>query len=383
MKKIYWRPRTVSRSALVLISLFSLAGFVAVNRYQIKTRQPYYEEKLKAARLAEEAMQVIREERRQRAPEIDTETDPLESGLIGSLLTPVTSDKGSLAAKQTTINPNFAAVMVQWLRAAGAREGDAVAVGLSGSFPALNIAVCAAIQTLKLKPVILSSASASSWGANDPELLWIDMERILNQQGVFQVRSTAASIGGVEDRGIGMPEEGIQMLTAAITQRNGLPMIQPKKTAKESIDDRMDLYRKGAGTATIRAYINVGGGTISVGTRVGKALFRPGLNLHPPPGSSKVDSVMTRFSNEGVAVIHLVQIERLAARYGLPAPPKSMPVVGEGKIFLREEYNPWLAGGVLVAILISLYAFIRSEWGFRVLQSSPRKKTEGYLEPMI
>lgn len=383
MKKIYWRPREVSRSVLILIAVFSIVGVAGVERFQIKKQQNHYEEKIRAARLAQKAMEVIREERHNRNTDIDPESDPTQFGLIGSMMTPVTSDPGFLNSKQTTINPNFAAVIVQWLKAAGAKDGDAVAVGMSGSFPALNIAVYAAVETLRLKPIIISSAAASQWGANDPDLLWIDMERILNQESVFpRIRSTAASIGGTEDRGLGMPDEGIELLTKGI-KRNGLPMVQPKKTPKDSIDDRMRIYKEGAGSAPIKAYINVGGGTISVGTRVGKALFAPGLNLRPPIGAAKVDSVMTRFIAENVPVIHLVQIDKLAQRYGLPVQPKTMPIVGEGKIFYREEYNPWLAAGVLVVILGSLFAFIRSEWGFRIIHSSSRKKGGDVLEPMI
>ena len=56
-----------------------------------------------------------------------------------------------------------------------------------------------------------------------------------------------------------------------------------------------------------------------------------------------VDSIMTRFAKEDVPVIHLVQIEKLATCYGLPVQPKNMPIVGEGKVFYREEYNKWLA----------------------------------------
>ncbi len=82
-------------------------------------------------------------------------------------------------------------------------------------------------------------------------------------------------------------------------------------------------------------------------------------------------------------VVHLVDVEELARQYGLPIAPKTMPAVGDGKIFVRAEYNLWLAGGVLVAILLSLYAFIRSEWGFRLIHSSARKKGADYLEPMI
>ena len=62
------------------------------------------------------------------------------------------------------------------------KEGDPVAVSFSGSFPALNIAVYAAIRTLNLKPTIISSVSGSQWGANDPAFLWIDMEHFLKAE---------------------------------------------------------------------------------------------------------------------------------------------------------------------------------------------------------
>ena len=62
-----------------------------------------------ATAVAEEAIVAIRDERRHRSPDIDDTTDPTQSGLVGTLITPVTSDKGSLPAKQASINANFAA----------------------------------------------------------------------------------------------------------------------------------------------------------------------------------------------------------------------------------------------------------------------------------
>ena len=43
------------------------------------------------------------------------------------------------------------------------KKGDAVAIGYSGSFPALNICVMAAVETLQLEPIGIASASASQW----------------------------------------------------------------------------------------------------------------------------------------------------------------------------------------------------------------------------
>src|SRR5215208_6306034 len=183
MKKIYWRPRAVSRPALLLIALISVAGLIVVERWKVENPQPHLEEKLAAAKLAQQAFDVIKEARISVGPPIDKTIDPSESGLIGIPMSPVTTVIGDVSAKQTSVNPNFAAIIVEMLKEAGVQEGDVVAIGMSGSFPALNICTYAACETLKLKPLVISSASASQWGANVPALLWPDMELLLRKKG--------------------------------------------------------------------------------------------------------------------------------------------------------------------------------------------------------
>jgi hypothetical protein len=82
-------------------------------------------------------------------------------------------------------------------------------------------------------------------------------------------------------------------------------------------------------------------------------------------------------------VIHVTQVEQLAKHYGLPIQPPNTPPVGQGHVFYREEYNPWLAGGLLLGILMSLYTFVRSEWGFRMLTPSQPPKSPTHPEPMV
>jgi poly-gamma-glutamate system protein len=155
MRKIYWRPQSTPVFAFVLIALFSLAGMLAVERYRIEDKKPQYQKKVQASRLALEAMELVKSERLRRGIPIDKEADPAASGLIGSFVTSVTTDAGNLEAKQTAINPNWAAVIVDLLQQANVKERDQVAVSFSGSFPALNIAV--ALKTLNLRPTIISS----------------------------------------------------------------------------------------------------------------------------------------------------------------------------------------------------------------------------------
>jgi hypothetical protein len=425
MKKIYWRPRAVSRPALLLITLISLAGLSLVERWKVESPQPFQAEKAAAAKLAQEAFAAVKAARIDSGYPIDRTTDPAESGLIGLPTSPVTSVIGDVAAKQTSANPNFAAVMVEMLKECGVNEGDVVAVGVSGSFPALNICTYAACEALKVKPLVISSASASEWGANVPTLLWPDMERLLRRRGkqvpvvdkgtgepvldadgnqtyreagLFAIKSIACSIGGIQDRGVGLTAEGLAMVKQGI-ERNGLtpfridePPISTEGDVlanlaadfKANVDERMALYKDHAEGMPIKAYVNVGGGTVSVGKSVGKLMFAPGVNRRPPRHVREIDGVMPRFINEGVPVIHIVHINTLAARFGLPLEPATAPSIGEGGVFRGIDYSKPLVVGVLAFILLSLYSFIRSDVGFRILRASQRsRKGDSQPEPMV
>ena len=378
MRKIYWRPQSTPIFAFVLIALFSLGGILAVERYRTEDKKPQYQKKIQAARLALEAMDLVKNERLRRGIPIDAEADPAASGLIGSFVTSVTTDAGNLEAKQTTINPNWAAVIVDLLQQAQVKERDPVAVSFSGSFPALNIAVCAALTTLNLRPTIISSVGGSQWGANQPDFLWIDMEHLLQASGLMPFRSVAASFGGRHDQGGEMPEKGRELVREAF-ERNGLPLIRTR-TIRENIDERMVVYFK-AGPP--KAYINVGGGRAAAGARPFKTLLKPGLLALQLPAEMKADSVILRFLKERTPVIQIDNIEELARRYDLPIAPTSMPAVGEGRIYYDTRYNKWLAGGVLFGIIFGLLIFSRTDWGFRILQASSRREEIGPPEPMV
>jgi poly-gamma-glutamate system protein len=378
MKKVYWRPQSLPIVATLFIAALALAGMLSVEVFKTHVRQPHYGEKIQAARLAQSAMEAIQYERLKRGLTIDPETDPARSGLIGTLVTPVTSDAGDLNAKQTSVNPNFAAVIVTLLARARVREGDRVAVSFSGSFPALNICVLSAISAMKLKPVIISGASGSQWGANDPNFLWIDMETFLNKKGFFPFRSEMASIGGRNDRGKEMTDKGRELILQAI-KRNDLAILEAK-TIRENVDRRIALYFRDRPPSV---FINVGGGIAAAGVRTYKVFMKPGLLSQEVPGAENLDSVIARFLREQIPVIHLGNIRQLAEHYGLPVAPTTTPSVGEGRIYTRKEYNRPLAAGILAAIFLALFLLVRSDRGFRMMQALSRKQEEGPPELMI
>lgn len=367
---LMWRPGKASRSALILVAGIAVLGYVLVEALPKKNLKPYYREKMRAAETMAQGMDVIRQQRIAIFGRIDQEHDPNASGLIGSFLTSITSNTGNLSAKQLAANPNFAAVVVNLYKRAGLKEGDVVALAFSGSFPALNLAALVAAETLKLKPIAISSISASNWGATDPELTWLDMERILFEKNIIRHRSVAVSMGGAEDRGMGLPPEGVRTLREAVRRYNQA-MKQDQSTEVELIDPpnltssfdlRMNIYQEHAGDKPISCYVNVGGGIGSVGNNVIKKAFAPGINFSTPHAGRLPDSVLTRMSHKGIPIIHLIQAEKLARENGLPIKVDRPPRIGEGGIFVALGYNIFLVVGVIIGIIGVIFIVLRIDY---------------------
>jgi len=380
MKKLYWKPTRTSWYIHIMIAIVSICLIASVEIFQLKVKKKNYREKIKAAKLMKNSMGVIKKYRISNIGPIDPEADPLDSGMVGYLVSSITSNSGDHDAKLATLNSNWAAVMISLFKKASVKKGDTIAVGLSGSFPAFNIAVLSACEVMELKPIIISSASASTWGANIPELSWLDMEKLLFESRFISNRSVAASMGGGKDRGIGMSKKGRELLKEIIS-RNGMEYIDEKQE-KENLDKRMSIYMEHSGEEEIKAFVNVGGGTISVGTKIGKKLFRSGLNLHPPYKALQIDSVMTRFAKEGVPVIHISGIRKLAEKYKMPFELKSIPRPGDGSLFSSFEYNMTLVTISLIVIIGLLVFLVKMGFGSRMF-SGRLKKERGGNEPMV
>jgi len=380
MQRLYWRSARISRVMYVLATLIAVGALVAAESFQETLIQPHFEQKLEAARIMQRGMEAIRHHRVRRVGPIDLEADPTNSGLLGLSSSLTTTNTGSLEAKRTTLNPNWAAVVVELLHDAGVEREGTIAIGVSGSFPALNLAAYSAASVLDLDAIAITSVGASSWGANVPSLTWLDMERVLADAGIVDIRSIAASLGGTRDRAIGMPKNGRKRLREAI-DRAGVPYLATE-TDLDSIERRMALYRERAGGRRIQAYVNVGGSLASIGPKSVKRLYAPGLNLRLDPHALAVDSVMKRFLRDGVPVVNLSKIVPLAERYGLALEPLALPQPGEGLVFERQEYNRWLVAGLLVFLVLSLWALLRLDVGSRMSALSGRGRA-GSIEPMV
>lgn len=263
--------------------------------------------------LAARAFAEIKAARIARGIPIDERVDPTRSGLIGVRRSPATTVHGKLSAKQKTLNPAFIDLVVELLWKAGVRRGDVVAGNLSGSFPVLNVAVLCAMQVLGAESAMISSVGASQWGANAPKLLWSDIESLLVARRIITLRSVAMTLGGTNDRAEALTRAGRKMLRMSI-RRSGVPLLSVE-SFMDSVRKRMAAHQRAAGKKKIKAYVNVGGNTVSVGGTEGKHAFRVGLNLRPPKALPAGESMITNFARRGVPIVHLVYIDKLMARY--------------------------------------------------------------------
>jgi len=369
---IYWRPGKVSKASLVFLAILAMACLFLVETRKEMRKQPYYDEKVAAVRLQASAMEAIKKEVLRHRRTLDPFTDPAGSGLIGRNLSPLTSVVGSLAAKQTSVNPNFAAVVIQLMKRLGLKEGDRVAVGATGSFPALNLAVLVGCKVLKLRCVMISSVAASMFGANHPRVTWLDMERIAYREGFMDTRSVAASIGGVDDNGAQLSETGVELILRAI-ERNQVRLIR-EGSLQANIEKRLQIYEEASGGEPYKAFINIGGGEANVGSHFTKVLFRPGINRSLPRKKIPDEGAMTLLMRKyEIPAIHLSGVSQLAERYGLPKAPQTMPPLAEGALFYDMVYSLPLVAALMGVLIAACFFVIRFDVG-RMFRGVPTRK---------
>ncbi|HVP92070.1 MAG TPA: poly-gamma-glutamate system protein [Terriglobales bacterium] len=312
-----------------------------------------------AARLMARAEAAVRECRSATGLRPAAAADPNATGLIGLETSPITTSLGDPAAKRTTTNPDFAALVVSLLDEAGVRRGDAVAVGASSSFPALVIATLAAARAMGADPLVISSLGASEWGANDPAFTWLDMAECLSRAaGPLDVRPVALAVGGEEDVGRNMEPAGRALLIERI-RASGLPFVDEAGLAA-NVAERVRLYAGAAGGRPLRAFVNIGGSSANIGTNAEVLKLRPGLVREvfiPPPAER---GVLQEMAARKVPVIHLLNVRGLCRRYGLPWDPRPLPPPGAAGLYRRAAVRGRAAAWPSAVYVLLVAAFLAS-----------------------
>lgn len=300
---------------LAAVCVLAIAAAMLVETYMVRSiEHPCTNEMMHASKLTSDWYNRIGEMKQRKGLET---TDPGTRywGLIGEDFTPMTTTLGTLEAKETSCNPDFAALIVRFMFEIGIDSGSVVGVMMSGSFPALAIATLAALQTVGAEAVIFSSLGASCYGANQGDATWIDMERWLNDHGGLQYRSRLITPGGENDNGGGMMEEGLAMMETAAA-RNGVELYRPADL-NEAIMTKTQILTE----AGIDLVINIGGNQAALGTYPQASLIPTGYHFGLSPDNNPERGVLARIAEQNIPYIHLLNIRDLASRYDMPIGP--------------------------------------------------------------
>ena len=365
-----------STQALVGLACVAVVSYAVAERSVQPVHASAYKAKLEAVRLMQRAEQAIAEAKRQRGITVDTRNDPGGRGVIGPQFSLITTDRGSQAAKSLAAHPNFSAAVTQMLLEAGVREGDLVAVGMTGSLPGLNLAVLSACRAIRCEPIVITSIGSSMFGANDPEMTWLDMEDVTSAKGLWPFHSVAASLGGGGDVGRGLSPAGRQLLVDAAQRHHAELLDQP--TVLDAVKARVAIYDSIAKVRgkPIKVYVNVGGGIASLGGSQNGRLIPPGLTRRLARHSYPNRGVLNVLADRGLPVIHLLQVQKLARAYDIVDEAGNPAKDGKGLLFVRLRYNLWVTGAAAALLLALNFLVLRMDLRHKILgQPHPEERT--------
>jgi poly-gamma-glutamate system protein len=309
----------------------------AVNSYE--QHETYgFDLKVKAVENMENAINSLREEFIIRG--INNGEDSLAFGsfLLGPQNSIIQTTKGSKVSKLSTLNPNFAAMIMEMLIELEVDSSSKVAVSYTGSYPGANIAVLSALEAMNMDASIITSCGSSEWGATYSEMTWMGMENYLNQEYHISNKSKLGSIGGGLDVGIQLNREGKEVCESAIYSNDIEPLHE--KDFIENVKKRMQYYYRNNELGVIDLFINVGGGIYTIGDSLKRNNLPVGIIY---PGDINLDinqTVLEGFLDKDIPVININHIERLMEWYELPYPPNKKNKIKTGILFYSHiKYN--------------------------------------------
>ncbi|MCX6136516.1 MAG: poly-gamma-glutamate system protein [Ignavibacteriales bacterium] len=301
---------------LGILFCLALLAYFLVNSFAERGTLRYDEPGMReATALAGRWFSIIEEEKMLRGISSNSGGISPHSQLIGDEYSDITTTLGVLDAKHTALNPEFAALFVRMLHDAGISSGNVVGLSLSGSFPSLSISMLAALQTIGAEGAIISSLGASSFGANQPAMTWIDMESTLRREGGLKYRSEMVTLGAESDTGGGLSEQGIALLEAA-ARRNGIALFHPRDF-EDAVRQRVDFF---VSHRTV-LLVNIGGNHAMMGNCVHSSMIPNDYHrvlrtcLHNDRGA------IYRLNERGIPLLHILNIRSLAVAHGLPLEP--------------------------------------------------------------
>ncbi len=342
--------KKLSLNIRLLIAFGVLLGGTVVTGTCLIKKQPvkYVESMKEAVELTKSWFSVIDGLKREKGVSSDAFSNVPYNYMIGNEWSEITTTLGSLEAKEIATNPDFSALVVSLLHEAKIKKGDCVGVVLSGSFPSLAVSVFAALQTMEIDAVVMSSLGSSTYGANQPEVTWIDMESRLNRDGGMIYKSSLVSIGAEEDSGKGLSEEGIIKIKNAAS-RNNVRLYIPA-TLLESIEKRIEIFKE----EEIDLLINIGGNQAALGACSHSSGIPNGLNTKIDGCYDENRGLIVRMNESGVPFINMLDIKNLASQYGIAVYP-GIKYSESTNLFTKNQTRKYALIILLFIELVPLY----------------------------
>jgi poly-gamma-glutamate system protein len=361
MKRLFarqiFRPG-IKITVLPLFLIFSLSIIlVFVNQYFVKkVPRTEYLQMVSAAEIMNRAIREISSYKKYKNIQMDRTIDPYSNGFIGIEFSPITTTLGNLEAKQTSTNPDFAALIVYWLDQLKLSQEQKAIIHASGSFPALSIAAIIACETVGIEPIICSSGGASSFGANIPQLTYWDMENYLWKKRIIKHRTQYATPGGNQDNGSSFWEGGMEIIKEA-AHRNNYELII-LNSLEDAIEQKWNFLQK---LKPVGVFINVGGNQAAMGNNNCSLSIPNGLILIPLNCSASNKGLIHLFNQENIPVIHFLNIRDIALQKGIALTSSTLPKPGQSSLYYTEKKPAWLPIISFALIFVLLIYFREKE----------------------
>jgi len=305
-----------------------------------------YEKMLVAATKMDTITKEIKKEKLNLGFSIDTNLDKNNTGLIGEDYTEITTTLGSIEAKRTSINPDFAALFVRLFTKLGLKKGDYVAANLSSSFPGLNLSFISALDIMELNGIIISSIGSSSYGGNIKDFNYLDMEYYLSSKGYINNKSIGYSLGGADDIGREFPE-GVK---EEIILRNKNRKIEffYNENLDNNIDERYSYYKN---QGDIKAFVNIGGNILA--TKGSPDIDNRKVIIKKTPQIK--GGLIGKFLDDNIPVLYMLGLKEISLYYGIPYDSTfNTNTIGKSSLY-HEQSNMINYLVIIVFILFAIY----------------------------
>ncbi len=384
-----FRPQIQKTRVLLILALFSIALVYIVSTSKTYINNFNIDKKYLAVDTMIESINIIKNDKH------FSNEDIYKTGLIGDKTSDITTiqftDSLILKSKIATSNPNFSAFIIDLFEEINLKSEDSIAISMTGSFPGANIAVLSACKALNLNPVIISSLGSSAWGANTIDNSWLEIENKLNDNKIINYHSIGCSIGGENDTGDNLSDEGIELIEEVIAKHD-VDFIN-ESSLEDNILKKMKLYKK---IDNYSAFINIGGNASSLGPGKGKNFIKGGI-INPILKNDYSEiyfndknlelffkdfkkSISYQFLDNDIPVINIKNINSLLYDYGLDyLLDPEQNIIKEGKLYYDiEKFNVktiWFS--FIISILMSLSVGVYSHFEIR------KKMKEDELDSIV